>query len=182
MKREMADNKNNQAEKYQGAPLKELFLDELKSIYWVEVHLLKALPLLAEKTDSSETVQAFENHLQTVKENCGRLEKIFDIIGIEATEKTSAPMVEILRNCEDLISHTEQNSIARESGLLLSGQKLAHYKIASYGGMATLAKTIDLDDVPSLLKIIIQEEKAMSTLLFSIAESHINLSGNEKES
>ena len=170
---------DNQTDRFQQTPLRALFIDELETIYWVENHLSKSLPLLREKTNSEETREAYRNHMKSIKENIKRLEKIFIIAGLRPKGKVSNPTVEILKNCNEIVNQTTNDGMARESGLLIYGQKLAHYKTACYGALATLAKTIQLDDVPAILKIIIQEEKSMGTLLYAIGESHINLSKNE---
>ncbi len=170
----------NEKERFQQTPLKALFIEELENIYWIENHLLKSLPSLRETTNSNETRQAYKNHLKSIEENINRLKKIYDIIGIVPKGRTSNPALEILNNCKEIIAQTPDHGLAREAGLLIYGQKLAHYKTACYSALATMAKTIQLDDVPALLKITIQEEKAMATLLYSIAESHINLSDREE--
>ncbi len=167
-------------ERFQKTPLKALFVEELESIYWIENHLLKSLPSLRETTNSNETRQAYKNHLKSIEENIKRLKKIYDIIGLAPKGRKSNPALEILNNCKEVIAQTPEGGMAREAGLLIYGQKLAHYKTACYSALATMAKTIQLDDVPALLKITIQEEKAMATLLYSIGESHINLSDNEE--
>ena len=43
--------------------LKELFVEELKDIYWAEKHLVKALPKLAKAATSQELAIAFQNHV-----------------------------------------------------------------------------------------------------------------------
>jgi ferritin-like metal-binding protein YciE len=150
--------------------------------YWVETELLKTLPVWVEKATSSEIKQSFENHVGKVKEQSERLEKIFEQTGIEPVKKPCEPMVEILRRGEDFISKTGENTMSRDAGLILTGQKIAHFEIASYGGLINLAKTIKAEGVPEILTETIQEEKAENALLYSIAESHINLSASDDES
>ena len=43
--------------------LNELFLDELKDIYWAEKHLVKALPKMVKAATSSELKDAIETHI-----------------------------------------------------------------------------------------------------------------------
>lgn len=170
-----------ETERFKEAPLKALFIEELETIYWVENHLLKALPQLGKKTNSNETRQAFQNHIKCIRENISRLEKIFTIINLPPKGRISNPTKEILKNCDEIVARTDHNGMARESGLLIYGHKLAHYQIAGYAALATLSKTLQLDDnVLNTLKVILQEEKAMSTLLYSIGESHVNMSNNDE--
>jgi ferritin-like metal-binding protein YciE len=40
--------------------LKDLFIDELKDIYWAEQHLVKNMPTMKKEATSSELANAFE--------------------------------------------------------------------------------------------------------------------------
>ncbi len=55
--------------------LKELFLDELKDIYWAEKHLTKALPKMRKAATSEELANAFETHTAQTQEQITRLEE-----------------------------------------------------------------------------------------------------------
>ena len=43
--------------------LRELFIEELKDIYWAEKHLVKSLPKMKKAATSEELAGAFDNHL-----------------------------------------------------------------------------------------------------------------------
>jgi ferritin-like metal-binding protein YciE len=48
--------------------LQELFLEELRDIYWAEKHLVKALPKMEKATSSEELAGAFADHLAVTQE------------------------------------------------------------------------------------------------------------------
>ena len=50
-------------------------------------------------------------------------------------------------------------SATRDVGLILAAQKVEHYEIATYGGLAQLATTLGLEDVADLLRQTLEEEK-----------------------
>jgi ferritin-like metal-binding protein YciE len=55
-----------------------------------------------------------------------------------------------------------------------------HYEIATYGGLAQLAKTMGLDEVKQLLGQTLEEEKEADETLTSIAETEINMQAEEE--
>jgi ferritin-like metal-binding protein YciE len=59
-------------------------------------------------------------------------------------------------------------------GIILASQKVEHYEIATYGGLAQLAATLGLEDVKNLLGETLAEEKNADQLLTGVAENEIN--------
>jgi len=53
--------------------LKELFVDELKDIYWAEKHLASALPKLIKGATSEDLKQTIMTHLEETKNQITRL-------------------------------------------------------------------------------------------------------------
>lgn len=62
----------------------------------------------------------------------------------------------------------------------MAAQKVEHYEIASYGGLAQLATTLGLDEVAGLLNETLEEEKEADTMLTGIAENEVNYSAAEE--
>ncbi len=55
-------NSSNASVANEETKLKELFIEELKGIYWAEKHLTKALPKMKKAATSQELASAFEEH------------------------------------------------------------------------------------------------------------------------
>lgn len=163
-------------------PLMDLFIYELKSIYWIENHFLEKLARMEDSASAKKIKQAFKNQITKEKEHAGRIKEVFKILGIDPQEKECKPVAEMIALADEVITGTEENSMTRDMGLIMTGQKVAHFAVACYGGLIILAKTIGIEGVPEILKLTIQEEKAANSLLYSIAESHINLSASKEES
>src|SRR6186997_1145566 len=85
-------------------PLQELFLEELKDIYWAEKKLTKALPKMAKAATNEELVEAIENHLQETEQQVERLEKVFSLIDKNAQAKKCEGMEGIVKEGEEMIS------------------------------------------------------------------------------
>ena len=161
--------------------LEEFFKDELKDIYWAEKHLIKALPKLKKAAHSPELQKAFGDHLEVTKDHVERLEKIFDILG-EKSQAKKCPAIEgITKEGEDIIDETEEDTATRDVGLIMAGQKAEHYEIATYGGLAQLARTLEQPEIVSLLEDTLREEKEADELLTSIAENGVNYEAAEED-
>lgn len=154
--------------------LHEFFIDEIKDIYWAELHIVKALPKMIDSASCAELKQGFINHLEETKGQVARLEQVFSLLGEDTDAKKCEAMNGILKEADDIVDETEDDTATRDVGLILAAQKVEHYEIATYGGLTQLAKTLGRDDIAELLYTTLEEEKATDKKLTSIAESHVN--------
>lgn len=154
--------------------LKDLFLDELRDIYWAEKHLVKALPKMQKAATSEQLATAFEDHLAVTQEQVARLEQVFGLLGEKPRGKKCEAMEGLVKEAESVIEDTEEGTSTRDVGLIMGAQKIEHYEIASYGGLAQVAKTLGLQDVGDLLGETLEEEKETDQLLTTLAENNIN--------
>jgi ferritin-like metal-binding protein YciE len=162
--------------------LKELFVEELKDIYWAEKHLLKALPKMAKASTSEELAGAFENHLAQTEEQVSRIEQVFEQLEMAARAKKCEAMEGLVMEAQQAIEDTDKGTATRDAALIISAQKVEHYEIASYGSLVQLAKTIGLNDAIELLQQTLNEEKETDVLLTELAVSEVNINAeNETE-
>src|ERR1700709_1645538 len=139
--------------------LEEFFKDEVKDIYWAEKHLVKTLPKMAKAATSPELKEAFTNHLEETKVHVERLEQVFELLEEKAQAKKCDAMEGITKEGDGVIEDTETGTSTRDVGLILSGQKVEHYEIATYGGLVQLARNLAHDDVADILETTLHEEK-----------------------
>jgi ferritin-like metal-binding protein YciE len=162
--------------------LKELFVEELKDIYWAEKHLVKALPKMAKAATSEELAGAIENHLAQTEEHVSRVEQVFGQLGMAARAKKCEAMEGLVVEAQQAIEETDMGTATRDAALIISAQKVEHYEIASYGSLVQLAKTIGLNDSIELLQQNLDEEKETDVLLTELAVSEVNIDAeNETE-
>ncbi len=159
----------------------ELFIDEIKDIYWAEKHLTKALPKMKKAASSEELANAIGEHLEVTKTHVGRLEQVFELLGKKAQAKKCEAMEGLVKEGEGIIEDTEDGSATRDVGIILAAQKVEHYEIATYGGLSQLAKTLGLDDIAELLSQTLAEEKEADETLTGIAENDINYEASTEE-
>ncbi len=161
--------------------LQELFIDELQDIYWAEKHIVKTLPKLKKAATSNELKQAFEQHLEQTQTHVTRIEQAFEKLGKKAKAKKCEAIEGITKEGETIIEDTDAGTSTRDVGLILAAQKVEHYEIATYGGLAQLAETLGHNEVAQLLRTTLEEEKETDHKLTDIAENNINYQASEEE-
>ena len=160
--------------------LKEFFTDELKDIYWAEKHLVKTLPKMLKAATTSELKEAFKNHLEFTMTHVARLEEVFSLLEMKPQAKKCDAMEGITKEGTSIIEDTEAGTNTRDVGLILAAQKVEHYEISTYGGLAQLARTLGLAEVAEILAKTLEEEKEADTLLTQIAENNVNYEALEE--
>ncbi|HEY8688419.1 MAG TPA: ferritin-like domain-containing protein [Chitinophagaceae bacterium] len=175
IRKSSGNTSNTSSQHEQSSLLEELFLDELKDIYWAEKHLLKALPKMAKAATSDELTQAFTDHLEATRGHVTRLEKAFGLLGKKVQAKKCEAMAGLTKEGDGIIEDTEKGTLTRDVGLIMAAQKVEHYEIATYGSLAQLAKTLGKTDLAGLMVQTLEEEKETDQLLTSIAENNINV-------
>jgi ferritin-like metal-binding protein YciE len=173
--------KGNQADSEMDGMLEKFFKDEIKDIYWAEKHLVKTLPKMAKASTSAELKEAFTNHLEETKVHVERLEHVFELLDEKAQAKKCEAMEGITKEGESIIDDTETGTSTRDVGLILAGQKVEHYEISTYGGLAQLARNLGREDVAELLEQTLEEEKAADELLTTVAEDSVNYAAAQEE-
>jgi len=167
--------KNTNADKQvTNSQLQKLFEDSLKDIYWAEKHLIKALPKMQKAATTEELKNAIEEHIAQTEIQVTRLEQVFELLGKKAQAKKCDAMEGLIKEGESIVQETEEGSMTRDVGIIMAAQKVEHYEIATYGGLAQIASTMGLDEAAELLNETLNEEKETDELLTEIAENNIN--------
>ena len=149
--------------------LRELFIDSLKDIYWAEKALSKAIPKMIKNATSPELNKALTDHLAVTNNHVSRLEQVFSSIGMKPEAKKCVAIEGLIKEAEEIMSETEMG-VVRDAGIILAGQKVEHYEIATYGTLASFAKTLGENSAVSLLVATLNEEKQADEGLSKIAE------------
>lgn len=154
--------------------LEKFFTDSLKDIYWAEKHLTKALPKMQKAATTEELQTAIGEHITQTEGHVTRLEHVFEMLGQKAQAKKCDAMEGLLKEGESVVEETEEGSMTRDVGIIISAQKVEHYEIATYGSLVQLATTMGHDDIAQVLQETLDEEKQTDEGLTAIAENDIN--------
>lgn len=160
--------------------LHEFFVEELKDIYWAEKHIAKTLPKMKKAATSAKLQKAFQDHLAQTEVHIERLEQVFESLGEKPKAQKCEAIAGIVEEGETIISDTKTGTATRDVGLILAAQKVEHYEIATYGGLAQLAKTLGRTKAAQILSKTLKEEKDTDSLLTKIAEGTVNLNSSRE--
>lgn len=167
---------------FQDSALFDLFVTELKDVYWAEKYIVKSFPKMVKSATSEDLKNALNEHLDDTQNQVERLEEIFQLIDKRAVGKRCEGMDGLMEECRTIMDRTEDGTLTRDVGLISAAQKIEHYEIATYGTLKTIASVLELDDqVIDLLAETLEEEKAADLKLTRIAESHINEDARQEE-
>ncbi len=172
---------NSYTQEENNSMLQELFIEELRDIYWAEKHLVKALPKMEKAASSEDLANAFADHLAATEEHVSRLEQVFEMLGEKARGKKCEAMEGLVKEAESVLEDTEEGTSTRDVALIIAAQKVEHYEIAAYGGLATLAKTMGKPEIKDILGQTLEEEEETDELLTRLAESSINQQASREE-
>ena len=157
----------------QNKTLEDLFLENLKDIYYAERKILVALPKMAKAVKSDQLRAAFEKHVQETEGQVDRLKQVFKLLKESPKGKTCPAILGLVEEGEEVMEDFE-DSPALDAGLLSGAQAVEHYEISRYGTMVSWAEQLGMKDAVRLLKQTLEEEKKTDALLSKLAESAIN--------
>ncbi|MEO6490769.1 MAG: ferritin-like domain-containing protein, partial [Ferruginibacter sp.] len=160
--------------------LSKLFEDQLKDIYWAEKALLKAMSKMAKNATSQQLRTAIEEHIAVTEKQVSRVEEVFSVIGKSPKSKKCEAMVGLIKEGEEIMQDTEKG-VVRDAGIIAASQKIEHYEMASYGTLASFARTLGETEAANLLQQTLDEEKEADQLLTQVAESTINVEAANEE-
>src|SRR5690606_33612427 len=109
--------KSKGSKKMQDSKFHELFVHQLKDIYWAESHLAKALPKMSKGATSPELAKAIETHQKETEGHVERLEKVFESIGAKASGKKCPAMEGLLEEGKEVLSDTDKDTSVRDAGI-----------------------------------------------------------------
>jgi ferritin-like metal-binding protein YciE len=153
--------------------LDDLFVEQIEDLYDAEQRLTKALPKMAEASNSSQLKQAFQSHLTETEGHVSRLERIFSELNREPKRETCEAMKGLIAEGEEMIKAHGDPDI-KDAALIAAAQRVEHYEMSGYGTARTFAQRLGMTEAASLLQQTLEEEKAADEKLNMIAEASVN--------
>jgi len=154
--------------------LRELFGIELSYAYDCEKKLVeKGLPEMIESATSRELRSALEEHLQQTRTHVTRLERVFSAIGTAPDTKTNDIFDKMASAAKDSKSNIDPSPL-RDAALIVNGNLVEHYEIATYGTLVSFARNLGLHDALGLLQQTLDEEKKADAKLTQLGEEIMN--------
>jgi len=154
--------------------LEDLFVHQLRDIYYAEKQIVQALPEMIEKAKDPGLKQGFEAHLGETKNHVKRLEQVFKMHGVEAKGVECPAIDGIIEEANEIAGEVDDKKVL-DAALIAAAQAVEHYEITRYGTLIAWAKQLGRPDCASVLQATLEEEKAADSKLTSLAERDVNV-------
>jgi ferritin-like metal-binding protein YciE len=154
--------------------MNDLFVHQLRDIYYAEKQLVKALPDMAEKATDPELKKGFLTHLEETKTHVQRLEKVFKMHGL-AVMAVDCPAIDGIIEEADEVAGEVADKAVLDAALINAAQAAEHYEIVRYGSLIAWARQLGRNDCASILQQTLDEEKTTDKKLTTLAEGKVNL-------
>jgi ferritin-like metal-binding protein YciE len=161
--------------------LQNFFLTSLQELYWAETHLIEMLNSMSTAATNTQLQEAFIEHREETEKHKQRLEEVFSQLAIPPQTQRCMGLQGLFDEGWKVIDETEQGSAQRDVALIIAGQKVEHYEIATYGSLITLARTMGLNKIADILVPTLEEEKEADLALTTIAETGINTEASQEK-
>jgi ferritin-like metal-binding protein YciE len=154
--------------------LNDLFVHQLRDIYYAEKQIVQALPDMIEKATDAGLKQGFEAHLGETKNHVKRVEQVFKMHGVDAKGVDCPAIDGIIEEADEVIGDVDDKSVL-DAALIAAAQAVEHYEMTRYGTLVAWAKQLGRPDCASVLQQNLDEEKAADAKLTSLAERNVNV-------
>ncbi|MET0598582.1 MAG: ferritin-like domain-containing protein [Mesorhizobium sp.] len=156
----------------------DLFVHTLRDLYYAEHEIKKALPDMIEKATNPQLKQGFQMHLKETEGQIMRLDKVFQMHGVEAKGVNCPAIDGIIEEANEVAGEVDDKQVL-DAALIAAAQAVEQYEITRYGTLIEWAKQLGRSDCAELLKQSLEEEKATDKKLTMLAESKVNLQAAE---
>jgi ferritin-like metal-binding protein YciE len=151
----------------------DLFVHQLRDIYYAENQILKALPEMIEKATDPQLKQAFQSHLGETKGHVQRVEQVFKMHGVDVKGVDCPAIDGIIEEAEEVAGEVDDKQVL-DAALIAAAQAVEHYEMTRYGTLVAWAKQLGRNDCAAVLQKNLDEEKAADKKLNDIAERSVN--------
>ena len=152
----------------------DLFVHQLRDIYYAEKQIVKALPKMIDKASDSDLKSGLRRHFDETKIHVTRLEQVFEEMDAQAKAVNCPAIDGIIKEADEVMGDVEDKDVL-DAAIIAAAQAVEHYETARYGTLIAWAKELGRDDCATLLDRTLDEEKAADRKLTQIAEARVNM-------
>src|SRR5258708_26315576 len=116
----------------------DLFVHQLRDIYYAEKQIVKALPKMINKASDSDVKTALLNHFYQSKNHVGRVERVFEMYDREPRTVDCPAIDGIIKEANEVIGDVEDKDVL-DAAIIAAAQAVKHYEIARYGTLIAWA-------------------------------------------
>ncbi len=153
--------------------LNDLMVEQLRELYDAEIQLVPFLEKMRLLATNHLLVKLITKYQRTTDDNHWVLKQVFnDLFMQKRGEKNAAvrlmedQTLEILERCA--------TPEVKDAAIIISLQHIVHFKIASYGAVATYANIMGLYGDASKLHMLVELEKKIDRQLAMLADGEVD--------
>jgi ferritin-like metal-binding protein YciE len=165
---------NQHVEQGERGMLKNYFIDELRSLYWIEKYLLKNLSKIQSVAHTLELQESLEDHSSVTDDHVERIEQLFTLLGEIAQVRKSEAMDSTLKEISHLCFRLEQNSFTKDLAIVSAINKMQYYQIATYQNLIHVAHILREKVIEGILQRSLDDERKAMEVFSSILRTHLN--------
>ncbi|MDB5259114.1 MAG: hypothetical protein JWO73_322 [Candidatus Taylorbacteria bacterium] len=144
--------------------LADLFVIKLKTLYDIEIELVKAIPKMIRKATDEELAEGLSMHLDETKQHVQRLENIFEMLDVKPG-KIKCEAIRGLVADAQWVMDTIEDSILLDINICAAAGYIEHYEIAGYTTAYEWASSLDEEEIADILGETLAEEKSANESL-----------------
>jgi ferritin-like metal-binding protein YciE len=149
--------------------MQQFLVEQLRTLYDAEKQLTKALPRMAKAASDEELADGFRQHAEETKEQAGRIEQIFQSLGVKARGAACAPMQALIEEGQQIIAADMEDAI-RDIGLASAARRVEHFEIAAYDALSAAAQSSKQTEIAQLLQETLREESETDKKLATLSK------------
>jgi ferritin-like metal-binding protein YciE len=138
------------------SPIK-LMQESLRDMYDAEKRITKALPKMVKAVSSDELREALQEHLEVTTAQVGRLEQVFEALGIKVSAKPCEGIKGILEEGEETLKLEGPDALV-DFAIICAARRVEHYEMAGYLSLRDAAQALGMEDAVELIAESLQEE------------------------
>ena len=152
----------------------QLMVDQLRDAYSAEKQALRIAQRMMKASSNEKLKQGFQMHFEQTEGQVERIERALEQIGAKPGRKVCEAMRGLIEEAQHEMQEADKGPMM-DVVIVAAAQRIEHYEIASYGTIATLAKSAGMKEIGDLMGQSLAEEKKMDEELSRIAEAEVNM-------
>lgn len=173
--------KTNKTDNSKNSVLRKLYLNELKTIYWVEKQMLKLFPGWIRAATTRYLKASFKGHFSATEQHVKRIEEVFSLLEEKRTAKRCEIAERIILSAKKGIKLTKQKTLERDLELLNTAQKFERYETNAYRKLVRFANIFGELQAELIFKETLTEEIEAEEVFIAIEEDMLNDGGFKTE-
>lgn len=148
--------------------LRQLFVDQLRDLYWTENHSLEIWPTVAAAATDADLKEALDGHIGKTYRHVERLKRIFDMIGEPAEGTTSTAMEGLAGAVQEAVTRYD-DALVRDAALINAIQRMEHYEMSGYSSVQRYAEVLGYREAAKVLQETLDDESEIDEQLTKLA-------------